>query len=254
MAEKLSSGGKKRGYVEVGKIAYGVLRNRHRDVLTDSRLVTAHFSAVILGAENLPREKTPSIFVVNHPGIIDTVLTAAHINTAYANVQSDGACEESVLWLVAKNMEHRRRPESKREELRQRLDKSVGDAVLNYVHRSYDLLPVPLNYANPEESREEKTRVLFKARDYLKSPTGSRAVGIFPEGTVEDDSNPFEFLQGVGGLIKMMRGEVYVLPTNSFRGKDKKLHIVFQSPMQFKKSDSREDITQRIQTAIRRDK
>jgi len=255
MGERLTNHNRSRSRagagLELARIAHALKRGDKRDLVKDSRLVASLTRAEVTGVENLPLALEPTILVLNHPSAKDTVLSAAHVNAAFDAARDVDDAGKNILWFVAENLQSRRRPVSRKQALSERITFSIGSKALTMMHATYDLLPVPINYENPELQKHERTQVLFKARDHLRNPNGSMTVGMFPEGAIEDSENPHEFFQGIGALIKMVRGEVCVIPTNVFRDEKRALHVAFQKPLQIQRNESRADITNRIQSAIR---
>lgn len=221
------------------------LAGNKRGFSSDSERFAAKFErTTILGQENIPVEPIPVIVACNHPNLYDLAAATSNITQAFFQIRRSERLPGKIRWMVAQNLVSK-----DPNPVAQKVIFPIINRALKIAHKTYDFIPVPINYLNPEEQKRERARVLISAREYLKNSPYS-AIGIFPQGNFEKDNQSPEFYEGIGMLCRSMRTEVTVLPVGIYRNIKSKLVVNFGQVLHFSPGKSAEEITQSVKSAV----
>ncbi|GEM_PF-4390336 len=227
-------------------IAAAVLDGRKRTFSKDCKHLSKKFELpVILGQENIPQDHNPVIIACNHPGVYELVVGVVQITHIFSRSREEHRLPGDISWMAAKNLLSR----VPRQVFQSEILYPVVNRVLKSIHNSYDFIPVPINYLDPEKLRRERAIALIAARKYLRE-AHHRTVGVFPEGNFGRDGKLLEFYGGIGMLCKSAGREVTVLPTGIYRDEKGKLTIEFSEPLKVSPTDSARNSTRRIREAV----
>lgn len=231
-------------------IASSILLGKRRDFSKDSeRLAKNIESAVIIGTENIPITHTPIIIACNHPDIYDLVAGTIHITQAFNEKRREHNLPGDIHWLVTENI-------PPREVMKYPTYKALYGLIdwgLKKLNHTYNFIPVPINVDKnkPNAYAKERRHALLASRQYLRDETGSRTIGIFPEGDITMNEEQQEFYNGIGILAKPMgTSDVSILPTGIYRDDKGQLTVAFGQPITVDKLERIETVTEKVKGAI----
>jgi|SRR3989344_8435256 len=227
-------------------ITAAVLTGRKRTFSSDSERLAIKFEKpVVLGAENIPTDPTPVIIACNHPNLYDLAVGTVNITRIFSRRRREEGLPGKIRWMVAQNLVSKGSSP-----VDQKIVFPAINRALKIIHQTYDFIPVPLNYLNPQKRSKERAIVLFAARKHLKTSPYS-TIGIFPEGDFEQVEPLRDFYGGVGVLCRFIGTEVTVLPVGIYRSIQNKLAVNFGQILRIDPGNNAEEITHSIKTAVK---
>lgn len=229
-------------------VGLSMLLRRKRNLLKDSEHLSRHLELTnIFGTENIPIGHSSIIIAVNHPGVYELFAGVTKINQAVSSIRKSQGLPGDIHWLVAKNFAVKD-PISTKE----KMALAFFNLMLKKLHNVYDFVSVPINYDNSRKKQLERARVLFTARKHLHNPSGSKIIGIFPEGNFGNPQKELlPFFEGIGVLGRFAANPtIVILPTGIYRDQKDNLTVELGSPLTIWKEESAQIITQRVRRAI----
>lgn len=221
------------------------LAGNKRVFSSDSDRFAAKFErTTVLGQENIPVERIPVIVACNHPNLYDLAAATANISKTFFQIRQSERLPGKIRWMVAQNLVSK-----DPSPVTQKVLFPIINRALKSAHQTYDFIPVPINYLNPEEQKRERAHVLISAREYLKDNPYS-AIGIFPQGNFEKDNQSPEFYEGIGMLCRSMRSKIAVLPVGIYRNIQDQLFVNFGKVLHIDWESTAEEITHCIKSAV----
>lgn len=228
------------------EITVSVLAGNKRTITADCKRLAAKFEKPeVLGVENIPTCTKPIIIAANHPNQYDLAAGGVNITKAYAHKREEQGLPGYIKWMIAENLVSR----NVSSVIDQRVIYPVINDVIKRLHRTYDFIPVPINYLNGKNQIRERATAILSAKKHLETSQYS-TIGIFPEGDFQKDNQLLDFYGGIGALCRATRTEVLVLPTAIYRDHKDKLTISFGQALNIDPKSSGEEITQRIRAAV----
>lgn len=227
-------------------IAASVLLHRKRTINADCERLSEKFEKPeIIGAENIPTCPKPVIIAANHPNQYDLAAGGVNITKAYAHKREELGLPGYIRWMIAENLISR----NVSSVIDQRVIYPVINDLIKRLHRTYDFIPVPINYLNGKNQIRERATTILAAKKHLETSQYS-TIGIFPEGDFQKDNQLLDFYGGIGTLCRATGTEVLVLPTAIYRDHKDKLIISFGQALNIEPKSNGEEITQRVRTAV----
>lgn len=221
-----------------------MILGKPRDLIGDCDWVVQNLEhSEVKEVENIPNNHEPLIIACNHPEVYDQLLGAARVTQVLAQQRSAIDLPGEVRWMVAENL-------ASPNHFKPTLFHRASSLLIARIHKNYNFIPVPINYNDPTKKRFERAQVLRKTRAHLKDESGSKILGIFPEGDYEHGDMLLDFHHGIGVLSRMSPTlNISILPTGIYRDNIGQLTIEFGQPILIGKESS-ERVTEKVRSAV----